>query len=228
MTTQTQERTQAPVRLAIVNDYELVVSGLASMLEEHRDRVHVAEINAQTPVLSDVDVVLVDTFGQLPRHGDALADLVRECSAPVVLFAWDLPRQSIVDALAAGAGGYLDKSLKAKEIVDALEAIRDGEIVVMTSSLTPDEGLNDNVDWPGHDHGLTPRESEVLAFITQGLSNKEIARDAYLSINSVKSYIRTAYRKIGVERRSQAVVWGMQHGFTPGSMRRVDPREDAP
>jgi DNA-binding CsgD family transcriptional regulator len=68
----------------------------------------------------------------------------------------------------------------------------------------------------------------VLAFITQGLSNKEIARDAYLSINSVKSYIRTAYRKIGVERRSQAVVWGMQHGFTPGSMRRVDPREDAP
>ena len=59
----------SPVRLAIVNDYEIVVSGLASMLEEHRDRVHVVEINAQTPVLSDVDVVLVDTFGQLPRAG---------------------------------------------------------------------------------------------------------------------------------------------------------------
>ena len=56
-----------PVRLAIVNDYEIVVSGLAAMLEGHRDRVHVVEINAQTPVLSDVDVVLVDTFGQ-PRH----------------------------------------------------------------------------------------------------------------------------------------------------------------
>ena len=219
--------TKTPVRLAIVNDFEIVVSGLASMLEEHEDRVHVAEINAQTPVVSDVDVVLVDTFGQLPRQGEALAELIRECTAPVVLFTWELPRQSVVDALAAGAAGYLSKSLTAKEIVDALEAIRDGEVVVMSSSLTPDEVPSPRLDWPGQDHGLTPRESEVLAFITQGLSNPEIARVAYLSINSVKTYIRTAYRKIGVERRSQAVAWGMPNGFAPASMRRFEPGEDA-
>ena len=219
--------TKRPVRLAIVNDFEIVVSGLASMLEEHRDRVHVAEINAQTPVLSDVDVVLVDTFGQLPRQGETLADLVRDCTAPVVLFTWELPRQSIVDALAAGAGGYLSKSLTAKEIVDALEAIRDGEIVVMTATLSPEEEPSQSLDWPGQAHGLTPRESEVLAFITQGLSNPEIALVAYLSINSVKTYIRTAYRKIGVERRSQAVAWGMRNGFAPASMRRFEPGEDA-
>ncbi len=58
--------------------------------------------------------------------------------------------------------------------------------------------------------------------ITQGLSNQEIADRSYLSINSVKTYIRTAYRKIGVTRRSQAVVWGMKHGFEPDRLRVVE------
>jgi DNA-binding CsgD family transcriptional regulator len=76
--------------------------------------------------------------------------------------------------------------------------------------------------WPGREHGLTARESEVLALITQGLSNQEIAERTYLSINSVKTYIRTGYRKIGVGRRSQAVAWGMRHGFEPDRMRTID------
>ena len=217
----------SPVRLAIVNDYEIVVSGLASMLEEHRDRVHVVEINAQTAVLSDVDVVLVDTFGKLPRDGDALDDLIRESSAPVVLFSWELPDDSVASALRAGAGGYLSKSLRADEVVDALEAIRDGEVVVLTSSATVDEGSSDGFEWPGQIEGLSPREAEVLAFITQGLSNQEIAETTYLSINSVKTYIRTAYRKIGATRRVEAVSWGIQNGFAPASMRSYDPSADA-
>ncbi len=54
----------------------------------------------------------------------------------------------------------------------------------------------------------------MLTFITRGLTNdREIARPAFLSINTVKTYIRTAYRKIGVETRAQAVAWGYQHGF---------------
>ena len=75
--------------------------------------------------------------------------------------------------------------------------------------------------WPGKEHGLTVREAEIIALITQGLSNQEIADRSYLSINSVKTYIRTAYRKIGVERRAQAVLWGIKHGFEPDIMRRV-------
>lgn len=212
-----------PVRLAIVNDYEIVVSGLAAMLEQHRDRVHVVEINAQTAVLSDVDVVLVDTFGQLPRDGEALAKLIRECTAPVVLFSWELPRESVTSALRAGAGGYLSKALKAKEVVEALEAIRDGEIVVLTGSLIPEHEPTVGVNWPGQGEGLSSRESEVLAFITQGLSNKQIADTTYLSINSVKTYIRTGYRKIGVTRRVEAVSWGMQNGFAPVSVRLFEP-----
>jgi NarL family two-component system response regulator LiaR len=62
---------------------------------------------------------------------------------------------------------------------------------------------------------LSTRETEILTLIVQGLSNQEIADRSYLSINSVKTYVRTAYKKMGVTRRSQAVVWAMQHGFEP-------------
>jgi len=66
---------------------------------------------------------------------------------------------------------------------------------------------------PAPDHLLAPREVEVLVMICRGLSNAEIADEMFLSINSVKSYIRTAYRKIGVTRRAQAVLWGIRHGY---------------
>nr|WP_272917777.1 LuxR C-terminal-related transcriptional regulator [Nocardioides flavescens] len=71
------------------------------------------------------------------------------------------------------------------------------------------------VAWPGEAEGLTSRESEMVCLITSGLSNAEIARTLFLSINSVKTYIRTAYRKMGVASRSEAILWGIDHGFRP-------------
>ncbi len=76
-------------------------------------------------------------------------------------------------------------------------------------------------DWPGRGAKLSAREAEVLALITQGYTNNDIAARSYLSINSVKSYIRSAYRKIGVERRSQAVRWGMENGMLPDTSRTI-------
>ena len=92
----------------------------------------------------------------------------------------------------------------------------------MTPSASEAAPEDASGQWPGRDHGLTAREAEVLALITQGLSNQEIADRTYLTINSVKTYIRTAYRKIGVTRRAQAVGWGMRHGFEPDRLRVVD------
>ena len=67
--------------------------------------------------------------------------------------------------------------------------------------------------------GLTDRESEILALITQGKSNAEVAALTFLSPNTVKSYIRTIYRKIGVASRTQAVLWGINNGFAPNRHR---------
>lgn len=64
--------------------------------------------------------------------------------------------------------------------------------------------------------GLSGREREVLALIAGGHSNDEIAKILYLGINTVKTYIRTTYRKIGAARRAQAVIWAYEHGLGPG------------
>jgi DNA-binding CsgD family transcriptional regulator len=71
------------------------------------------------------------------------------------------------------------------------------------------------LDGRGRGEGLTDREAEVLALITQGKSNLEIAALMFLSINTVKSYVRSTYRKIGVTTRPHAILWGIEHGFTP-------------
>ena len=211
----------APIRMAVVNDYEIVVAGIAAMLAPHQDRVTVVEIDTGLPVVSDVDVVLYDTFGQVQGDAIDLEDLVNDSKAQVVIFSWNVQAELVHRAMQRGAAGYLSKALSAAEIVDAIEAIYRGETVTPRSSAAPpDRGLSG--EWPGREAGLTAREAESLALITQGLSNQEIAGQTYLSINSVKTYIRTAYRKIGVTRRSQAVAWGMTHSFQPDRMRSVD------
>jgi two-component system, NarL family, response regulator LiaR len=89
----------------------------------------------------------------------------------------------------------------------ALERIMAGEIVILAGDHeTSRDGAG---DWPGRSAGLTPREAEIVALIALGLTNREIAERAFVSMNTVKSYVRSAYRKIGVQRRPQAVIWAL-------------------
>ena len=209
----------APLRLAIVDDYAVVIAGVASFLSE--ERIEVVETGASKPVISDVDIVLYDTFAQVDGDGIDLEDFVRDSGAKVVIYSWNLQPKLIEQAIAGGARGYLSKVLTGPEIVAALERVMRGEIVILPGdSETSVDGAG---DWPGRSAGLTPREAEILALITQGLSNQEICTRAFLSINSVKTYIRTAYRKIHVTSRSQAVLWGVDNGFKPDTLRTVDP-----
>jgi NarL family two-component system response regulator LiaR len=211
----------SPLRVAIVNDYEIVVAGVAAMLAPHHQRVAVVELDSSLPVISDVDVILYDTFGQVQGDGVDLEDLVHGGDARVVIFSWNLQPDLVERTIAQGASGYLSKATPAEKVVEALEAVHAGKIVFPDTVEPVDHGAQG--DWPGRQAGLTAREAEVIALITQGLTNQEIAARSYLSINSVKTYVRTGYRKIGVTRRAQAVVWGMQHGFGPDRVRSLDP-----
>jgi DNA-binding NarL/FixJ family response regulator len=118
-----------------------------------------------------------------------------------------------------GVAACLSKSLPAEELVAAIEKVASGDELV--SDDPGPEAPVVETRWPGREHGLSPRESEVLALIAQGLSNQEVAERAYVSINSVKTYIRSAYRKIGVQRRTQAVIWATNHGFVPIASRTI-------
>ena len=207
------------IRLAIVDDYAVVIAGVAALLAD--ERIDVVETGASLPVVTDVDIVLYDTFGQIQGDGIDLEDFVRDSGAKVVIFSWNLQPDLIQGALDAGASGYLSKVLTGPEIVGALERIMAGEVVCLVGDN--ETSVGGTGDWPGRSTGLSSREAEIVALITQGLSNQEIADRAYLSINSVKTYIRSAYRKMGVERRSQAVLWGVSNGFRPDTIRTIDP-----
>ena len=203
-----------PVRLALIDDHELVIAGLAHMFHEYLHRVEIVHLAAGEPVTQDVDIALFDTFAQGEADSDDVQVLVDNPHAHrVVIYTWSFQRRLIDIALKKGASGYLAKSLPAGELVDALERIQSGEIVV---SPAPGRSRTTvGLDWPGRTEGLTDREAEIIALITHGDSNAEIAELTFLSMNTVKSYIRNAYRKIGVASRTQAVLWGIEHGFLP-------------
>lgn len=199
------------VRVALVDDYELVLAGVARMFDHYRDRVEVVEISVDQTVSEDVDVALYDTFAQGEADGPDLGVLIDNPHArTVVVYSWIVEPELVSMALARGARGYLSKTSTAAELVDALERVDAGEIVVGGARA---RRSTVGLDWPGRSEGLTERESEVLALITQGRSNVEIAELTYLSINSVKSHIRSLYRKIGATKRTHAVLWALDHGF---------------
>ena len=203
-----------PVQIAVVDDYDVVVAGVANMLEPYRDRVVVAELDTGRPVKDDVDIALYDSFAQPESDQQEIKVLVDNPRAHrVVVYTWNFHPELVSKARDLGVSGYLSKSLTARELVGALEAVHAGEVVV-SQSPTRSRTLG-SLDWPGRREGLTDREAEILALITQGKSNAEVAALTFLSPNTIKSYIRTLYRKIGVESRTQAVLWGVDNGFLP-------------
>ena len=210
----------APVTVTLVDDYDVVLTGLAHMFDKYRDRVLVSEINANAPLKDSIDIVLYDSFAQPESDHIEIAELVRNPRARhVVVYTWNFQPELVSSALEQGVSGYLSKTLNARDLVEAVEAVNRGEIVVSEQRRRAPSAPG--LDWPGRLDGITDRESEILALITQGKSNAEVASLTYLSPNTVKSYIRSVYRKIGAESRTQAVLWGVANGFTP-DFHRID------
>jgi DNA-binding NarL/FixJ family response regulator len=205
---------RTPITVALVDDYDVVLIGVAHMVEDYGDRVVIVELDATTEVQDSVDIVLYDSFAQPESDHHEIGVLVANPRARrVVVYTWNFHPDLIASAQALGAHGYLSKTLPAADLVAALEAVHAGEQVV---SNAPQRARSaSGLDWPGRGDGLSDREAEILALITQGMSNADVARLTYLSPNTVKSYIRTIYRKIDVASRTQAVLWGVAHGFTP-------------
>jgi DNA-binding NarL/FixJ family response regulator len=205
---------RAPITVALVDDYDVVLAGVAHILEQYGDRVVIAELDTNEPLKDNVDIVLYDAFAQAESDQDSLRVLVENPHARrVVVYTWNFHPDLIESARKHGVHGYLSKALPARDLVAALEAVHNGERVV---SDPPGRARSTSgLDWPGRTEGLTDREAEILALITQGKSNADVAALTFLSPNTVKSYIRTIYRKIEVESRTQAVLWGVNNGFSP-------------
>ena len=204
---------QGTITVALVNDYDVVVQGLARMIEGQGDRLRVVELDLQSPIIGPVDIALFDTFAAPLDWQPRLSSMARDPHiGAVAVYSFMTDPRAVEDSLAAGADGFLAKSLPAEALVEGIESIAGGHRVV---DLGARDGGVAGDHWPAEGVGLSPREAEMLSLIVRGYSNEEIARSRYLSPNTVKSYIREAYRKIGVTTRAQAVAWGMRNGLEP-------------
>ena len=188
---------RAPIAVGVYDEPELIVSGIDAMLARHG---RVVTITTDDPA-PEVDVVLCDPVGRGVQIEEYLAVVAALTVAPVLVFTWSLSPSSVRRSLEAGARGYVSKGTSAADLVAAVRAVHRGEAVspVVAEVL---ESVQ-----------LSNRETEVLARICRGLSNLEIADELFVSVNSIKTYVRQIYQKIGVGRRAQAVAWGLAHGY---------------
>jgi len=214
---------EVPCHIALISDNEIVIHGLKSMLSAAEASVSVAGFR-DLPGLPPADVTLVDVSLETEAEVAAVQGLIDGCCfGSVVLFGFDISPALAKKALLMGCRGCFDKSLSGAELIGALERVQGGDIVVSPSLV--DSAITDvygTVMLPVLLAGLSHRESEVISMITWGRTNNEIAEALYLSVNTVKYYVRSAYRKIGVDRRAQAVKWGMDYGMDKEHVRGVE------
>jgi DNA-binding NarL/FixJ family response regulator len=158
------------------------------------------------------EVVLMDI--RMPRcDGVEATRRLRERSSPtqVIVLTTYADDRSVIEALRAGARGFLTKDSGAEEIQRAIEAVVRGEAAI--DPAVQHHLVEAVAAKPELPHGLTPREAEVLALIAQGLSNAEIATRLFVSEATVKSHINHLFAKTGVRDRAQVVTYAYQHGL---------------
>jgi DNA-binding NarL/FixJ family response regulator len=212
-----------PIRLLLVDDHQMVLDGLRAMLRPHAADVEVVAATTDPAearrlvVDSRPDVALIDIRMRSMSGLELCAELLRLApEVKVVLLTVYDDEQYLYEGLRAGAKGYLTKQVVAEELLDHVRRVLDGEIVV-------DPGLAGRVAlsaarldrgefWPGAALGLSQRESEVLELIVRGKSNKNIAEDLMLGDETIKTHVRSLYRKLGVTDRAQAVAYALREG----------------
>ncbi len=214
------------IRVLIADDQRVVREGLAMVLGllPDVDVVGVASDGTEAVDLAGElcpDVVLMDL--RMPRCDGIEATRLlheRQPEIKVVVLTTYADDRSVIDALQAGARGYLTKDAGGAEIRQALQQVLDDQAVIdpavqhhlvnAIATATSAQSLRSSSRLPD---GLTFREAEVLSLIATGLSNTEIAERLVVSEGTVKSHINHLFAKIDARDRAQAVTYAYQHGL---------------
>jgi DNA-binding NarL/FixJ family response regulator len=196
-----------PIRVAIMNDYDIVVQGLAAMLAPFRDRITVVDmVSAGTPD-EPADIVLFDTFAGRRHALDRLDQMAADHKfGRVVVYTWDLPEEFREGVAQRKVDAVVLKSSTGEQLVEALERVHRGERVMAT----------EDPQLPDHP-ALSEREREVLALLACGLTNSEIADELYVSTDTVKTHVRKVFSKLEVSNRTQAALLAASEGLIPRS-----------
>lgn len=214
------------IRILLADDQRVVREGLATLLSL-LDGVEVAGTASDGDEAVNLaarlgpDVVLMDL--RMPRCDGVEATRrlrARDPNIKVLVLTTYADDRSVIDALRAGARGYLTKDAGAEQIRLALEQVVHGQAAIdpavqhhLIDAIAASPERRESTPEPRLPDGLTPRESEVLALIAEGLSNREIAIQLHVNETTIKSHVNHLFAKTGVRDRAQAVSYAYRHGL---------------
>ncbi|MBM4446864.1 MAG: response regulator transcription factor [Chloroflexi bacterium] len=211
------------IKILIADDHAFVREGTRRILEQESDLEVVAEAGdgeEAVRLASDLkpDVALVDVAMPKLDGIEATRQIKALCPtvAVLVLSAYD-DDQFVFGLLEAGAAGYMLKSVRGHEIVDAIRAVHAGESVLHPSVARKVLNRFANVSSKPREKKtlelLTEREMEVLKLVTRGLGNKDIADELCLSVRTVQGHLANIFNKLRVGSRTEAVVHALKEGW---------------
>ncbi|MBF6213343.1 response regulator transcription factor [Nocardia puris] len=201
------------LRVFLVDDHEIVRRGLIDLLESDPELTVIGEAGDVAQAMSGIrslrpDVAVLDV--RLP-DGNGI-ELCRDLLAEIdglrcLILTSYTDEHAMLDAILAGAGGYVVKNIKGMELAEAIKAVGAGRSLLDTRAATALKArLRGGVTEDGPLAGLTEQERRLLALLGEGLTNRQIAARMFLAEKTVKNYVSRLLAKLGMERRTQAAV----------------------
>jgi two-component system response regulator DevR len=209
--------TDAPIRIFLLDDHEVVRQGIAELLDSVTGFQIVGEASNAEQALARIpaarpDVAILDA--RLP-DGSGI-DVCREIRSQLpdtyclILTSYD-DQDAVLSAVLAGASGYVLKEVRAAALVDAIHQVAQGRSLIDPAVISQ---VMDRVRAGSATDrrlaGLTEREREVLDLIAEGLTNRQIGERLFLAEKTVKNYVSSLLGKLGMQRRTQAAVFGAE------------------
>lgn len=210
------------IRVLLVDDHTLFRSGICSLLQRHPDFEIVGEAGDGLEGIKRArslrpDVVLLDLHMPGVSGLQAVKVMAEEIpDVQVLMLTVSEDAQDLMDALRAGASGYLLKNIETDMLVDAIRRAARGESVVsqqMTAKLIQGVRAPQKPDLAAERDRFSPRERDIMVSLALGESNKEIARRLDLAESTVKIHVQNIFKKLNMSSRVQVALYAVEHGY---------------
>lgn len=213
-----------PIRVVVVDDHELVRSGICHALGMSQDIVVAGQAGDGLQALDllqaeEADVLLLDLH--MPHmNGFACLDAVKRRwpALPVIVLTVEEDRNVALDVIRRGAAAYVPKFVRPADLASLVRQVATGAVIIGGNTLTQALTSVEAVAAPREvRQGLTDREMEVLELVAQGMSNSDIAQRLFVTTKTVKYHLTMIFSKLGVRNRTEAAAFALGHGLVPAS-----------